>query len=307
MKMQIEDVAPDLWDALKAMPTLPLRSRLFRAVSPLLMSLRPAPRLEGVKRVKPRGGAPGLRLFVPERRKSNAALLWIHGGGYVIGVAKLDDALCAQVCRELGIVVASAEYRLAPRHPFPAPLDDCHAVWRWMLENAGDLGIEPARIAIGGMSAGGGLAAGLVQRVHDEEGPDAAAQWLLAPMLDDRTAARRELDEIGHLIWDNSLNHFGWSSYLDMEPGAPKVPDYAAPARRENLQGLPPAWIGFGSIELFRQEDESYAERLKSAGCDVRVEIVEGAPHGFEAWGAQTGIGREYLQKARNWLADRLA
>lgn len=307
MKMQMEDVAPRLRDALKAVPSMPMQSWLFRTISPHLMKLRPSPPMDGVKLSVPGKGAPAMRLFVPEERRSQAALLWIHGGGYIIGIAKLDDAICAQICRELGIVVASAEYRLAPRHPFPAPLDDCHAVWRWLHENVDELGIDPARVAIGGISAGGGLAAALVQRVHDEEGAGAAAQLLFAPMLDDRTASRRDLDAIGHFVWDNSFNHFGWSSYLGREPGASSLPDYASPARRKDLTGLPPAWIGVGSIELFREEDEVYAERLKAAGCDVRVEIVEGAPHGFEAWGARTDVGREYLQEARNWLAGKLA
>lgn len=304
--MVADEVAPGLKDALRAMPSIPLRSRLFRAISPLLMSLRSSPREEDVTLSVPRGDAPKMRLFVPDQRKSDAALLWIHGGGYIIGVAKLDDALCAQVCRELGIVVASAEYRLAPRHPFPAPLDDCHAVWRWLHENSAILGIDPARIAIGGMSAGGGLAAALVQRVHDEEGHGAAAQWLMAPMLDDRTAARRELDEISHFVWDNQLNAFGWKAYLGRGPGCPDLPPYSAPGRREDVSGLPPTWIGVGSIELFHDEDADYADGLKSAGCDVTLEVVDGAPHGFEAWGAGTEIGRAHLQKARNWLANKL-
>lgn len=305
--MQLEDVDAGLRDALLAMPNIPLRSRLFRAISPLLMKLRRTPPQEGVTMTVPVKGNGGMRLFVPDTRKSDGALLWIHGGGYVIGVAKLDDALCAQVARELGIVVASAEYRLAPRHPFPAPLEDCHAVWRWLQANAGGLGIDPGKVAIGGMSAGGGLAAALVQRVHDEEGPGACAQWLLAPMLDDRTAANRDLDEEGHFIWDNGLNHLGWKSYLGREPGAAELPDYAAPARRNDLSGFPPAWIGVGSIELFHDEDVAYAKRLAEAGCDVALEIVEGAPHGFEAWGAGTPISMSHLAKGRGWLAQYVA
>ena len=173
-RMELEKVAPGLRKAVKAVPALPMRSGLIRAISSLLMKLRPTPSFEEVWLSVPRKGAPGLRLFVPEHQRSNTALLWIHGGGYVIGVAKMDDQLCAHVCRELGIIVASAEYRLAPRHPFPAPLDDCYAAWRWLQDNAAGLEIDPARIAIGGMSAGGGQAAALIQRVHDEDGPGAA-------------------------------------------------------------------------------------------------------------------------------------
>ena len=303
MKMTMDDVEPGLRDALETMPNVPIRSAFFRAISPLLMKMRSTGPHEGVQVSVPVRGNGGMRLFTPETRKSDGALLWIHGGGYVLGVAKLDDDFCAQVARELGIVVASVEYRLAPRHPFPAPLEDCHAVWRWLQDNAAGLGIDPGKIAIGGLSAGGGLAAGLVQRVHDDPGQGPVAQWLLAPMIDDRTAARRDLDATEHFVWDNSFNWFGWQSYLGKEPGSPDLPEYASPARRASLAGLPPAWIGVGSIELFRDEDVDYARRLGAAGVDVTLEIVEGAPHGFEAWGANTQIGAAHLRKGREWLS----
>jgi len=304
-RMVIEDLAPGLRDTYSALPSLPLHSALFRAIMPWLFGMMRTPRIEGVRIEVPRA-APKLRLFVPEKRKSDGALLWIHGGGYITGTAKTDDRLCGEVCRELGIVVVSAEYRVAPRHPFPAAIDDCHAVWRWLQDNAARLGVDARRVAIGGMSAGGGLAAALVQRVHDSPGPGAVAQWLLAPMLDDRTAARRELDEIRHFVWDNSLNALGWRSYLGQEPGEATVPEYAVPGRREDLSGLPPVWIGTGAIELFHDEDIAYARRLQAAGCDVTLEVVAGAPHGFEMWGAGTEISREHLRKGRAWLAGKL-
>jgi acetyl esterase/lipase len=201
--------------------------------------------------------------------------------------------------------VVSAEYRLAPENPCPAAIDDCHTAWTWLRERAASLGVDPARVAVGGQSAGGGLAAALVQRLHDEVGPQPLAQWLFCPMLDDRTAARRDLDRVGHLVWNNRLNHFGWRAYLAAEPGVSKVPRYAVPARRGDLSGLPPAWIGVGDIDLFHDEDRAYAEQLRADGVETQFEVVPGGPHGFEAWGRDTEVGRTYLAAARTWLRTR--
>jgi acetyl esterase/lipase len=158
-------------------------------------------------------------------------------------------------------------------------------------------------VVVGGKSAGGGLAAALVQRLRDE-GERPLAQWLFCPMLDDRTGARRDLDARRHRGWDNRLNRVGWRAYLGREPGAEVVPHYAVPARRENLAGLPPTWIGVGDIDLFHDEDAEYARRLRAAGVDTTVHVVPGAPHGFESWAPDTGFTRVYLGTARKWLGS---
>ena len=233
-------------------------------------------------------------------------MLWIHGGGYLIGAARQDDWLCGPTARELGILVASVEYRKAPEHPFPAALDDCHAGWTWLHDNAAALGVDPARVAVGGESAGGGLAAALAQRLRDADGPRPVAQWLFCPMLDDRTAARRDLDAVRHRIWNNRLNRFGWRSYVDAEPGSDAVPAYAVPARRGDLGGLPPAWIGVGDIDLFHDEDLEYAQRLRAAGVAATFHLVPGGPHGFEGIARNTAISREYVAAARQWLRHAL-
>ncbi|RQV68517.1 alpha/beta hydrolase [Burkholderia cenocepacia] len=154
-----------------------------------------------------RVGSLNLRVYRPDHYACGAALVWIHGGGYVVGAPAQDHARCTAVCRELGIVVVSVGYRLAPGHPYPAALDDCMSAWQWLLAAAQRLGVDP-----GGQSAGGGLAAALVQRLCDTAGPVPKAQWLFCPMLDDRTAARRELDGIKHPIWNNRQNAIGWQS-----------------------------------------------------------------------------------------------
>jgi acetyl esterase/lipase len=308
--MDLARVAPELRGPVRRLPPIPARNAVVRRLVRAAMVLVPTVTVDGVdltlidRRTEPRLR---LRVHRPRVPRSTAALLWIHGGGLVMGSPAQDDRLCAATARELGIVVVAVEYRLAPRHVFPAALDDCAAGWAWLQEAASWLGVDPTRVAVGGQSAGGGLAASLVQRLHDSGGPQPAAQWLFCPMLDDRTAARRELDGVGHRVWNNRLNAFGWGSYLGVAPGASSVAPYAVPARRSDLGGLPPAWIGVGDIDLFHDEDQEYASRLRAAGIDTTVEVVAGAPHGFEAWAAGTGIARDYVASAQAWLWKTLS
>ena len=218
----------------------------------------------------------GVRLFRPAGVPEPApAMLWIHGGGYVIGTAQQDDALCRRFSRKLGIVVASVEYRLAPEHPYPAPLDDCYSALTWL---AGLPAVDPDRVAIGGASAGGGLAAALALLARDRGEIAPAFQLLVYPMLDDRnTSAFGVAANPNHRMWSPRSNQFGWAAYLGNAD-----PQVAVPARHEDLSGLPPAWIGVGSHDLFHDEDLVYAERLKDAGVPAEVEVVPGAFHGFD-------------------------
>ncbi|MFN8379551.1 MAG: alpha/beta hydrolase [Anaerolineae bacterium] len=302
------EIAPELRPQMGKIPHVPVANAFSRRVVRFLTKLSARTwHYDGVTLEKRQTeGGVGLRLFTPVNNRSGAALLWIHGGGMVIGTAAQDDRLCAETARALGIVVVSTEYRLAPEHPFPAAIEDCLAAWSWLVESASALQVNPARLAIGGESAGGGLAAALVQRVHDAGGPQPVAQWLFCPMLDDRTAARRELDVLNHPIWNNAQNRIGWRCYLGVEPGADLVPEYAVPARRENLSGLPPAWIGAGDIELFYAEAKTYADRLTAAGVECVLDIVPGAPHGFEKLAADTTLTQNYLARARAWLQTQV-
>jgi acetyl esterase/lipase len=217
----------------------------------------------------------GIRLFRPPGVTGQGpALLWIHGGGYVIGRAAQDDVLCRRYARELGATVASVEYRLAPEHPYPAPLEDCYSALTWLTRLPS---VDPTRAAIGGGSAGGGLAAALALLTQDRGEIHLAAQLLVYPMLDDRTVDRKGLDNPGLRLWNQSSNKYGWSAYLG---GAD--PEVAVPARRADLGGLPPAWMGVGTFDLFHDEDLAYAERLNAAGVPCEVEVVPGAFHGFD-------------------------
>lgn len=231
------------------------------------------------------GGDPAVpvRVYRPRTLRGAApALLWIHGGGMVSGTALIDERTNLDFARTLGITVVSVEYRLAPGAHEPALVEDCLRALRWLVEHAEERGVDPARIAVGGASAGGGLAAGLVLLAHDRGGPAIAFQLLVYPMIDDRTVLRADRPQ-GVRVWTPASNRYGWTSYLGREPGGPDVPAYAAPARRDDLAGLPPAWIGVGTLDLFHDEDVRYAERLREAGTPCALEVVEGAFHGFDA------------------------
>jgi acetyl esterase/lipase len=241
-----------------------------------------------------------VRLFRPSSASgAGPALLWIHGGGYVIGSPAQDDALCRRYARELGATVASVDYRLAPKHPYPAPLEDCYSALKWLARLRS---VDPDRVAIGGASAGGGLAAALALLARDRAEVPLAAQLLVYPMLDDRTVDRKDLDHPGHRLWNQSSNKFGWACYLgDADP------DIAVPARREDLSGLPPAWMGVGTLDLFHDEDLAYAERLKAAGVPCEVEVVSGAFHGFDGIVPKAQVSQSFFNSQCAMLRETIA
>ncbi|UXA18346.1 alpha/beta hydrolase [Mycobacterium sp. SMC-4] len=229
-----------------------------------------------------------VRLHRPSRATATGpALLWIHGGGYVIGDAAQDDVLCRRFADELAATVVAVNYRLAPEHPYPTPLEDCYTALQWMQALPS---VDPARVAIGGASAGGGLAAALALLTRDRGEIDLAAQILVYPMLDDRTVDRADLDNPGHRLWNQSSNRFGWSAYLKDADR-----DIAVPARRTDLAGLRPAWIGVGTLDLFHDEDLAYAQRLRDAGVPCEVKIVHGAFHGFDGIAPKASVSREFF------------
>lgn len=301
-------IAPELRGIVEKLPRLPVSSALGRWLLRNAIKLAQRDKAYAGIRLEKRTTNNGvaLRIHVPEGEVTGAALLWIHGGGMLIGSAVQDDLFCSETARELGIVVVSTDYRLAPEHPFPGALDDCHAAWTWLQTSAAQLRIDHTRVAVGGESAGGGLAASLAQRIRDVGDVQPAAQWLFCPMLDDGTAANYELDSIRHKIWDNRQNRAGWRAYLGTEPGATDVPDYAVPARHHDVRGLPATWIGAGDIELFYDENKTYAERLMAAGIDCTFDVVAGAPHGFERIARNTQLAQDYLSRSREWLRRNL-
>ena len=218
-----------------------------------------------------------------DRDRPTGALYWIHGGGFVMGTPAMGHEFCSRVARELGVLVVSVDYRLAPEHPFPAPLEDTYTGLRWLRQSVDELGIDLARIAIGGDSAGGGLAASLAQVAHDRGEVPVCFQLLVYPMLDDRSVLRADHGDTGDFVWDPRSNRFGWTCYLGRSPVADDAPAYAAAAPRDDLTGLPTTWIGVGSIDLFHAEDVAYAERLQEAGVEVELVVVPGMYHGADS------------------------
>lgn len=207
------------------------------------------------------------------------ALLWFHGGGFVSGSPAQDHLLCSRIARQLSILVVSVDYRLAPGHPFPAALDDGFAVLTWVRERAQELGVDPARLAVGGAGAGGGIAAALAQRAHDA-GIGLVFQLLNSPMLDSATGAGgAEIPGRGDFVWTARANAEAWRAYLGHAPGQFDGRDWAVPAHRVDLAGLAAAWVGVGDLDLFYDEGLAYARRLRAAGVSARVRTEKGMYH----------------------------
>jgi len=220
------------------------------------------------------------------------ALYWMHGGGMMIGSMDMDDALLVGAAEKLGIAMVSVEYRLAPEHPDPAPVEDCYAGLVWTAAHASDYGIDGDRIAVGGASAGGGLAAGTALLARDRGAPHVAFQLLLEPMLDDRSVTFSSTQYDGTVVWDRSDNAQGWGSLLGDRIGGDSVSPYAAPARATDLTGLPPTLIDVGEVETFRDECIEYARRLFAAGIPTELHVYPGAFHGFDLIAPDSAIGR---------------
>lgn len=230
-------------------------------------------------------GAPdvGVLIFAPREAKSGRpCILHIHGGGFVTGSAEFFAPLIRPLAADLDCVIVSVNYRLAPETRFPGAVEDCYAALAWVFENAAQLGVDAARIAVKGESAGGGLAAALALLARDRGVHRLAFQSLTYPMLDDRTCVGEQHPFAGEFVWTPPFNAFGWSALLGAEPGSAGVSAYAAPARAESLAGLPPTFIATGALDLFLEEDLEYARRLLRDGVGCELHVYPGSFHGFD-------------------------
>jgi acetyl esterase/lipase len=233
-----------------------------------------------------RGSAPG------------AAVLYLHGGGMILGSISLFDGPVARYVSASGTPMLSVGYRRAPEHPFPAPQEDAYAGMVWLAEHAAELGVDPTRIAVMGDSAGGGLAAAVALLARDRGGPAVSRQILLYAMLDDRnTTPDPELAPF--VSWSYDDNITGWGALLGDAAGGPDVSPYAAPARVTDARGLPAAYIEVGQLDIFRDEDLAYAVLLGRAGVNVEFHLRPGVPHEFDAIAFQADVS----QRA---MADRI-
>ena len=289
-------VDPELLPMLDVFPALTISRETLAetraTVAQLFEQMQPAadPTLAGItmqeRQVPGPAGAPDVpvRIYQPAAAVGIVpALLWIHGGGYVLGSAAEDDHQVRTIVAATGCAAVSVDYRLAPEAPSPAAVEDCYAALRWLHDQAGALGVDPARLAIGGASAGGGLAACLGLLARDRGEVPVAFQLLIYPMLDDRTAASANTNPYtGEFIWTRESNHFGWASYLGEEPGGPDISPYAAAARATDVAGLPPTYISTCALDLFLEEDLEYTRRLMRAGVPTELHVYPGAFHGFD-------------------------
>ncbi len=248
-------------------------------------------------------GAPDVmvRLYRPASLPANApALYWIHGGGMVVGNVQMNDPYCAGVAAELNVLVASVEYRLAPEHPFPEPIEDCYAGLRWLASSADELGLDRSRLAIGGGSAGGGLAAALALIARDRGEVEVCFQLLVYPMLDDRNTTRSSQAIVDPRVWNRASNLAGWHAYLAGDAGADDVSPYAAPARATELAGLPPTYVNVGTLDLFVDEDIAYAQALLAANVPTELRVYPGVFHGSPGMLPDSEV-------SRRWRRDELS
>jgi acetyl esterase/lipase len=233
-----------------------------------------------------------VRVYHPDGLASPAGgLYFIHGGGMVLGSVAQSDVQAATLADALGCVLVSVEYRLAPEDPYPAGLRDCYAGLAWMAANAGELGVDPDRIAIHGASAGGGLCIATALMARDRGGPQLCFQMPIYPMIDDRneTPSSHQITDVG--VWDRSGNLEAWAWYL----GGTEADGYAAPARAEDLSGLPPTFIDVGTVDLFRDEDLAFAARLVQAGVPTELHLYPGAYHASEGFAPTAALSQRIL------------
>lgn len=222
----------------------------------------------------------GVRVYRPLRpAEQRPALLHMHGGGFVVGSVDTEHFGASTLAAKLGAVVVSVEYRLAPEHPYPAALNDCYAALSWVHDSAGELGVDPARVALYGQSAGGGLAAALALFARDNGGPRVCFQFLGIPELDDRLDTPSMKAFVDTPLWNRPSAELSWEYYLGGMRNA-EVPHYAAPARAADLSGLPSAYVSTMEFDPLRDEGIRYATRLLEAGVPTELHSYPGTFHG---------------------------
>lgn len=254
----------------------------------------------------PAGDIP-VRIYTPVAAGGTCpALVYYHGGGWVIGDLDTHDALCRTLANEAGCKVVAVHYRLAPEHPFPAAIDDAFAAVKWIESNSSEIGIDPNRIAVAGDSAGGNLAAAVCLRAKAEKGPQIAFQLLIYPVTDaPRGTGSYESFAEGYFLEAEGMDWF-WNHYV-LSGGADPANPYAAPLRAPSLAGLPPAYVVTAGFDVLRDEGKAYAEALKQAGVEVEYVNYEGMIHGFFNLQGAFDVSRDAVKAAAKALKEALA
>jgi acetyl esterase/lipase len=297
---ELRDLVPMVEQFAKAMPPLNRANLENRRRPNPIFSQPPIAGVPYEKRMIPVGkGQPDVAIYVINAKPgtSRPAILHTHGGGYVIGSAESSVKSLQQLCIKLDCVAVSVDYRLAPEITYTGSVEDNYAGLKWLYSNAATIGVDPSKIAVMGESAGGGHAALLAIAARDRGEVPICYQCLIYPMLDDRTGTSRKMPpHVGTLIWTPEQNRFGWESFLGIAPGRARAPKNAVPARVADLKGLPPAFIGVGTLDLFHDEDVDYAQRLNATGINAELIVVPGAFHGFD------GISMLRKNKLGDWF-----
>lgn len=279
----IADVFPrfDVSDAVSVRVTLDAMSQ---AAADMGIPRPSDPNIEEIERMIPGpAGAPDVRvrIYMPkDRTEAGPGFVNFHGGGFIQGDLESEHARCLAMTGQGGAVSVGVDYRLAPEHPFPAGVEDCYAALKWVAENAAELKIDPAKIAVGGGSAGGNLSAAVALMARDRGGPAIAFQLLIYPVIDDRCETHSMQNGAGLYIWDSQNSIDMWNHYIGTDRS--NVSPYASPARATDLSGLPPAYVMTAEHDPLRDEALIYAMRLMQAGVQVELHNYPGTVHGFD-------------------------
>jgi acetyl esterase len=246
-------------------------------------------------------GQIAIRIYTPEARLPVGVLVFFHGGGWVLGGLDSHDNLCRALANGAGCLVVSVDYRLAPEHPFPAAPDDCYAATRWVAANAASFGGDSERLAVGGDSAGGNLAAAVALMARDGGGPKLALQLLIYPVTDASLdfPSQNEFADDGFILSRGDMKWF-WDHYL--EKPADGANPLASPLRAGNLANLPPALVQTAGLDPLRDEGEAYAAALKKAGTKVTLTRYDGVTHGFVSFFDMIDKGRQGIREGTETL-----
>lgn len=306
MELDYAKIDPELLPALEDFPALDLDRGNIAKMRKILAE-QPAPEsplklIEETSTALSDGIETPVFLFKKTERTNQPAIIWIHGGGYIFGSAYDERArVISDFC---DCTVISVEYRLAPEHPFPAGIEDCMAVLKWVNANSESLGINPAKLAIAGASAGAGMAAGVALMNRDTIDIPLCFQLLLYPMLDNLHATPSG-QYTNHPVWKRSTSFNAWEMYLNGTPGD-KASEYAAPSRAKSLKGLPPTYISVGSEDLFRDEDISFGQKLIRAEVPCEIAVFPGMYHAGEGFAPAAKVSQRLNQSFLVALNDAL-